>query len=397
MADDEFDFKTFENEIRSWTEKATPEFRSSFASDCAARALPNIFGGTPKSTTPKYIEFSFDLTLIRAIISSQVRALDTSTQIEKSLSSAGSAAKSAYANVIAQAQNSISVAHATDAAAYCADAGNSAYSAASAAFTRDVTSALCAKASTYRLENGGIENLFPMPLWLGFPVPEKIETNWSNLKSEWSTDPAMAFWIGWYEGRLAGTKPDWALWHDIVLIDDAIWDAGPKDVAREIEILQAAHSLDGTIGKFETQLLRLASEPIFDGNRGNGGPPLEDTSARLQTIELIKAQLEILKAERDKISSESDEEPDPEVIKSAIQKIVAFVKEHLVIFLLSGSLVTGAVTKIGADAIDHYNVSHSIFELVDDLAASGLRLADKLLARPKVARQPKNSTQTIDL
>jgi hypothetical protein len=230
-----FDFSAFEYRIRNWAETASPEFRSAFASDCAARTLPNIFGPTPKFIDSQLPLFSFDLTLIRSIISARVSAAHASVQVKKSNAAAGLAAKTAYAKVIAESENSTPVALSTDAAAYCADAGNSAYSAASAAFTINPTTALCAESSIARLENGGLASLVPIPLWLGFPIPETTETNWTNLKAEWSTDPAMAFWIDWYEGLLAGRSPDWDLWHDIVLIEDKHWNTGPEAVAREIE------------------------------------------------------------------------------------------------------------------------------------------------------------------
>jgi hypothetical protein len=70
-------------------------------------------------------------------------------------------------------------------------------------------------------------------------MPEKIAANWRGLRAEWQAEPAMRFWVEWYDAILEGTTPDWELWHDIVLIEDKHWDAGPEAVAGEIERVKA--------------------------------------------------------------------------------------------------------------------------------------------------------------
>jgi hypothetical protein len=389
-----FDFSAFEYRIRNWAETASPEFRSAFASDCAARTLPNIFGATLRSIDPQLPIFSFDLTLMRSIISARVRATHASIQVKKSNAAAGLAAKAAYAKVIAKSENSTPVALSTDAAAYCADAANSAYSSASAAFTNNTTTALCAESSIARLDNGGLERLFPISLWLGFPSPEIIETNWSNLKAEWSTDPAMTFWIDWYDGLLAGRAPDRDLWHDIVLIDDEHWQAGPEAVAREIEILQAARDVDENIERFEAQLLQLASEPIFRGNRDNGGPPIEDHQARLATIQLIQAQLDVLKAEAEKAKPNSEEDPDPEVILTAIEKLKELVKKHFIIATVATTIGTTCVVNIVDSGFERYHVSEAFYETFEAIPSAATKLLEKLAQRP--SSKPTTSKPRVD-
>lgn len=57
--------------------------------------------------------------------------------------------------------------------------------------------------------------------------------NYFGKVKEWQ------FWRDWYQGFLDGKPLDWELQRRVALIDDAIWEAGPEDVAIEIERIQA--------------------------------------------------------------------------------------------------------------------------------------------------------------
>lgn len=231
---DEFNFKAFQREIEAWAERTSPDARSAFASQCAARVLPNIGG----STRPKdHTGFSFDLTLLRAILTSAVTGTIPTADVQTAARSAAFfaanfAARSAANFAALSARSAANSAHSAARSA----ARSAAFSAARSAAHSAAHSAALSAAKTLDLSSP--KSLFEEPLWLDVTWPDGIANNWKTLRTEWSTDPAMAFWINWYDGLLGGRTPDWALWHDIVLIKDEHWDAGPEAVAREIERIQ---------------------------------------------------------------------------------------------------------------------------------------------------------------
>lgn len=53
------------------------------------------------------------------------------------------------------------------------------------------------------------------------------------------TSPNYSFWREWYQGFLDGKPLDWELQRRVALIDDAVWEAGPEAVAKEIEKIRA--------------------------------------------------------------------------------------------------------------------------------------------------------------
>lgn len=363
--------REFEKWVQAWCDKQSVEINCTFAARNAALVLPNIFGGRPKRLTG----FSLDLILLRATLIPLVRGVYSTKGIKFSARSAKSAADSAALFITLSAGRSAAdtAAHSVHSAVeYAARSTHSAsYSAAlSAAYSASFD--LAASLAAF-----GISGISVHPLWGTVEMPQDIKENWEVLRKEWQTDPAMAFWVDWYDGLLEGRAPDWELWRDIALIEDQFWEVGPKAVAEEIEEIKNARSLEGKIEALEAELLRLASESIFEGNAHNGGPPLEDHSRRLETIQLIRAQLDILKEEVAKRHSE-DETPDPEIIESVVTKIVALIKKHFIIAGAVAFFAAGAATKITEDAIDHYRVSETLFQTVDDVVEAATRYIQSL-------------------
>ena len=54
-----------------------------------------------------------------------------------------------------------------------------------------------------------------------------------------SGQEVWTFWKEWYSCFLNGSPPDWELQRRIALLDDNLWDAGPKTIAAEIERIKA--------------------------------------------------------------------------------------------------------------------------------------------------------------
>ncbi|WP_434288419.1 hypothetical protein [Celeribacter sp. SCSIO 80788] len=373
----------FEEWVDAWCDKQSIEVNCTFAARNAAFVLPNIFGGRPEDLTG----YSFDLILLRATLIPLVRGVYTTNGIKFSARSAALSARSARSAAAARSARSAAAAALSARSAADSAAARSARSAARSATLSAARSATLSAAArsahsasfdlAASLEAFGISGISTRPLWGTIERPDAIKANWEGLRAEWQSDPSMTFWVDWYDGLLTSRVPDWELWHEIALIEDQFWEDGPKAVAEEIEKIKNARSLEGKIEALEAELLRLASEPIFEGNAHNGGPPLEDHSRRLETIQLIRAQLDILKEEVAKRHSE-DETPDPEIIESVVTKIVALIKKHFIIAGAAAFFATGVATKITEDAIDHYRVSETIFQTVDDVAEAATRYIQSL-------------------
>ena len=100
----------------------------------------------------------------------------------------------------------------------------------------DIWEAVSADAEA--LEAG--EDLSRAPLW---PGDNPLESKWQTVRRR-ATGPEWRFWLDWYQALLDGTPSrNPALWRDIALIDDEIWQQGPKAVAGEIAKIEEKYRL----------------------------------------------------------------------------------------------------------------------------------------------------------
>ena len=114
---------------------------------------------------------------------------------------------------------------------------------------------------------------------------------WHKLRARWAASPDIwGFWIDWYEGLLEGRAPDWELWHDVALIEDEVWKAGPEAVAREIELVSAALVakrlplaedivVDPATGLFNVRARPIAKPDLLGATLGQIADALEDVLA----------------------------------------------------------------------------------------------------------------------
>lgn len=84
------------------------------------------------------------------------------------------------------------------------------------------------------------EDLLSEPIWLPGTQGEiqdapEFLVKILKEKGEWQ------FWGDWYAGILAGKPLDWELQIRVAKIPEAIWNAGPEIVAREIKLVEAAY------------------------------------------------------------------------------------------------------------------------------------------------------------
>jgi hypothetical protein len=230
-----------------WCATQNKQVNCTFAAVAASRVLPNISGGHAVDVRNATKGLIFDISIIRAILTVAVCGA-------KEIATLATAAKSASSFTLKYVQQT--------------DTGNFAHSAAVMAASlvleeRDFSTAqvlrLASQSMSKTTQNSAlasgliaanydanaltaeflslykVETIWKRGLWLDAGIPTQVQSNWFNLKRKWSSHLAMTFWIDWYEGLLVGSAHDWDLWHDIVLIDDEHWKAGPEAVAREIE------------------------------------------------------------------------------------------------------------------------------------------------------------------
>ncbi|NSY38336.1 hypothetical protein [Leisingera sp. ANG59] len=136
---------------------------------------------------------------------------------------------------------------------------------------------------------------------------------WKTFKktNEWS------YWCAWYQSYFSGKPLDWDLQRRVALIDDDIRDAGHKAVAKEIEHIRSLFELEQEVARLKEQLAAVERTPVAALIGDNGGPPLEDASARAMQADLalIWKQVEELGEEIAKPS------PSPSLLEKIAQAL----------------------------------------------------------------------------
>ena len=196
-----------------------------FAGRAAARVWPL---GTRSNDWTK---IHFDLALARAILSAVVRGM----YINTALGEAASAASASAADYAAAD-------YAADSAASAAAASASAASVADAAILQDL----------------GVAGVMARDLWHDAGVSNSCAEGWEDWKAARTDRKVWGFWQDWYETLLEGRTPDWELWRDVALIDDAVWKEGPEAVAREIERLRG-----GGNARLDEEVIKASAERLI--------------------------------------------------------------------------------------------------------------------------------------
>lgn len=189
------------------------------------------------------------------------------------------------------------------------------------------------------------EDLFKQPLWPTKQTVASLLVSWSEFENRYSENSIWCFWSTWYRKMLLGTPVEWELQRRVALIEDAIWDAGPEAVAKEIARIQAKFELEQENASLKEQLSAqqqaLASAPQIGDN---GGPPLDNPvpTAFKQDLVLIWSEVEKLEEEIAK------PEPSPTVLeriaKSLLeiaQRIAAYCGATLDVMVKEGAKTIG--------------------------------------------------------
>jgi hypothetical protein len=87
--------------------------------------------------------------------------------------------------------------------------------------------------------------IFNYPLSLNLKGKDHQLHAWETFEARPDPDGIWSFWRDWYQGLLTGKPLDWELQRRVALIEDAIWEAGPEAVAKEIASIQQAFKAIG--------------------------------------------------------------------------------------------------------------------------------------------------------
>ena len=140
------------------------------------------------------------------------------------------------------------------------------------------------------------------------PQAKWFEEYLAELGEHW------AFWKTFVQRAHYGKPVDPKLLKNVALIDDAIWEAGPEAVAKEIEKVQALFELEQEVARLKEQMKASAAAMHAPQMGDNGGPPLEeDAKAIAKEMVIVWGAIEELEAEIAK------PEPSPSVLKRIAQ------------------------------------------------------------------------------
>ena len=305
-----------EESLREWLEGRSREEAIWIATRAAMRVLP-LYWEWIVSRKAREVGFTV-LPVLRSLLASSVVAVRPNEKNKARVSAAKVADETAFTSddaapqaaafafVAAQAAVNVgtsaqvsAAAQAAIAAKYAADAKVDSDAAFTGAPAWNATQADCGHIVVAEMQT-------PPQLW---PQTEnESEPEWSLVKAT-ATEPEWAFWIAWYQDALDGVPPDWDLLERIALIDNAIWDAGPKAVVDEIMDIRsdlaarATPNAEVIVENSETGLLRVEAASllgadglgdiqekmreaadVFEGEGGANGP----YAALEPEIELIR-------------------------------------------------------------------------------------------------------------
>lgn len=157
-----------------------------------------------------------------------------------------------------------------------------------------------------------------LSLWQGetaqwFLLPNK------RTRAIWAKDPpTWAFWEKWWDGVISGDMPfSPDLLRDVALIDDDIWQAGPKAVAERINLLIQRHALQREAAAINARLMEFIALNEGLGANLHNQPPDEE----LSPVKLRATLREISQALKDIEVALDGPEISPEVVVGLGQRL----------------------------------------------------------------------------
>lgn len=245
--------------MRAWFGTQPPEVGIAVAARASLRVLPDVMSDFLSVAKPDEV-LGMRLAVFRANLVSAATAMCPADQDEqaKRLQDAARAAAKAIGFALTRAEASAEAAaqaagqppHSTEVAHYAARA-ISFPAHATHHYAPTFPAANAADASRARDD---LPAIFDAALWPDQSEVPELARWWPDFRDAHEDDPVWGFWVKWYAAMWHGTPLDWALQTQIALIDNTIWEQGPKAVAdkiREIEKNFRAFGANETVAPTE--------------------------------------------------------------------------------------------------------------------------------------------------
>jgi hypothetical protein len=206
----------------------------------------------------------------------------------------------------------------------------------------------------------------------------------ANLTLE--TGDLNSFWHRWWQGAKSGQWLDWDLLHEVALIPDEVWQAGPKAVAEAIARIEEKFARRDEVSRLRAELesvqKQITSQASLAQRSHNQPPELVDTPAAIIVqVATVVSELRDAKTELKK------QEPDPGVLLLIGTALIASAKAVLgycasladVALKKSAEEIGSTGTKWAIGLVGLGAVSS--FEKVHAIGTALLRFAEKLAGR----------------
>ncbi|MGL6208904.1 MAG: hypothetical protein ACRC14_03635 [Paracoccaceae bacterium] len=192
------------------------------------------------------------------------------------------------------------------------------------------------------------EDLFALPLW-NDPPPDWFTAADAEMREIWASDPDphWAFWTNWWDGILSGNPVDWDLQHEIALIPDDVWTAGPAPVAKAIARLEERFDLKAQVTALKEQL----REAAFVASSSTASPAHRSHNQPLELVEVefeVRREITVVIAALQEVETELAK---PAPIPSVLSRIGQFLlDEGMRIIAYCGSLFDIALKEAAKEA-----------------------------------------------
>ena len=176
-----------------------------------------------------------------------------------------------------------------------------------------------ARAADFKDTDIPLDLLFETPVWHDPGEPDWLVSVLMPKDNLLENGPEWAFWREWYHGFLNGKSLNWELQKRVALIENAIWEAGPEAVAKEIEWIRAAFDVETQAADLEENV-STAIASIRGIGDNNPPAPIEDASESTAGVTTIWA------AARDIREEAQSEVPNKARIGKAVGALVGALK-----------------------------------------------------------------------
>lgn len=273
-------------QLEAWLRTQDVRISRAIATRAALRALPVLMAHRVQIAS-KTRGASLLLSRLRATLISGVAS--TCSLDMKRMQNSAHAAVAPYAE---DSPASATVAFASSAKFSASDAASTVYTSARTALSYSNALSVSARSAAFSdadrgRDGGGVHQIFTAPLWPNSDGIVPLIKMWADFEARPDPTGIWSFWRDWYRSMLLGRPMDWELQLQVALIDDAIWEAGPEAIAKDIARIQAQMlserlpmaeiiELNPDTGKYRAVPIPVENPATFSALLSQIGDALED-------------------------------------------------------------------------------------------------------------------------